>query len=253
VLWSIVRGVGPEIRAGRVELWGIDAKGGQELIHFREGFQKDCYVGEGADIDEAEALLARLVGIMKERSSRYAETRARKPTVTVDEPLILCVIDEMADITLCPDTRQRARINGHLSMLCRRGRSVGITMLMLLQDPRKEAVPFRDQIPHGIGLRLSARFEVDAVCGQGAYEAGADCLEIPGMPEPGQPKDGRGVAFMTTLGQPLPVRVRASYITDDDLAEMCVLYPAFDRSRASDVVALEQEFNVGDEREPSKP
>jgi S-DNA-T family DNA segregation ATPase FtsK/SpoIIIE len=130
-------------------------------------------------------------------------------------------------------------------------------MLMLLQDPRKEAVPFRDQIPHGIGLRLSARFEVDAICGPGAYEAGANCLEIPGAPEPGQPHDGRGVAFMTTLGKVLPIRVRASYITDEHLAEMCQRYPAFDRSRAaSDAEAIVQEFDVDDEtdeREPSKP
>lgn len=254
ILWSIINGIGSAIADGHVQLWGIDCKGGQELIHGREMFKPGCYVGENADIDEAEALLARLVDIMKERSSRYAESRARKPQITVDEPLILCVVDEMADITLCPDSRQRGRINGHLSMLCRRGRSVGITMLMLLQDPRKEAVPFRDQIPHGIGLRLSARFEVDAVCGPGAYEAGANCLEIPGAPEPGQPQDGRGVAFMTTLGKVLPVRVRASYITDDDLAEIRGRYPAYDRTSSTvDFDALEQEFadSPDDEERPA--
>lgn len=252
ILWSIINGIGPAIHEGRVELWGIDCKGGQELIHGREMFTR--YVGEGADIDEAEAQLADLVAIMKARSSDFAETKARKPTITVEQPMILCVVDEMADITLCPDSRQRGRINGHLSMLCRRGRSVGITMLMLLQDPRKEAVPFRDQIPHGIGLRLSARFEVDAVCGPGAYDAGANCLQIPGAPEPGQPHDGRGTAFMTTLGKILPVRVRASYITDDDLAEMCELYPAYDRLKVSDAEAVAQEFDVDDdeERQPSE-
>jgi S-DNA-T family DNA segregation ATPase FtsK/SpoIIIE len=252
VLWSIINGIGPAIRDGRVQLWGIDPKGGQELIHGKEMFTR--YVGEDDDLDEAEQLLTDLVTLMKGRSSEFAQTRARKPTVTVEQPLILCVVDEMADLTLCPDSRQAGRFKGLMSQLCRRGRSVGITMLMLLQDPRKEAVPFRDQIPHGIGLRLSARFEVDAICGPGAYEAGANCLEIPGAPEPGQPLDGRGTAFMTTLGKVLPVRVRASYITDDDLAEMCTLYPAYDHSRVSDAIAVAQEFDVDDdEREPSKP
>lgn len=264
MLWSIVNGIAPAIRDGLVDLWGIDPKGGQELIHGREMFSR--YVGENADLDEAEALLAELVGIMKARSSQFAESRARKPTVSVDEPLILCVIDEMADLTTCPDSKQKNRINGYLSLLCRRGRSVGITLLMLLQDARMEAVPFRRQIPHGIGLRLEEPFEVDAVCGHGAFKAGARCTEIPGAPEPGQPLDGRGVAFMTTLGVKTPLRVRASYITDEDLAGMAERFPAFDRAPLSaeaaeriaqlavgssdeDRCAVEQEFSVDDESE----
>lgn len=229
VLWSIINGVGPAIRDGYVELWGIDMKGGQELIHGREMFQADRYVGEGADLDEAEALISSLVDVMKERSSGFAETRERKPTISIEKPLILCVIDEAADLTGLKGP-QGQRINGMLSMLCRRGRSVGITMVFILQDPRKEGLPFRDQIPNGIGLRLDEPFQIDAVLGPGSYKAGARCMDIPGTPEPNQPVDGRGIGYMTTLGVKAPLRVRASFVTDEDLREMCETYRAFDRA-----------------------
>ena len=100
---------------------------------------------------------------------------------------------------------------------------------MILQDPRKEAIPFRSLIPHGIGLRLKDLYEVDAILGPGAYQAGADCPGIPGKPEYGQSVDGRGVAYVTQLGETTPLRVRASFVEDQDIAEMAAAYPAFKR------------------------
>jgi S-DNA-T family DNA segregation ATPase FtsK/SpoIIIE len=251
VLWSMVRGMAPVVRDGLVELWGIDPKNGVELIHGKGMFTR--YVGEGAGISDMVSLLADLVNVMEDRSERLAATKRRKHEITREDPLIVCFIDELGDITLCGDKDKRGNMVGDISKLLRRARAVGITLVLILQDPRKDSVPFRDLVPDGIGLRLSEPFQIDAVCGHGAYAAGARCLDIPGAPEDGSPMDGRGVAYMTKLGVTTPLRVRASYITDDDLAEMVELYPAFDRSRVSDAEAIAQEFDVDDdEREPSE-
>ena len=256
VLWSIVRALGPAVRDGLVELWGIDPKDGQELIHGREMFTR--YEGEQSDIPQMVQMLRELAAIMRERSGRLAHLKRRKHVATVDDPLIVCIIDELSDITTYGvsqgERKLRDEANGLLAQIARRARSVGITLLLFQQDPRKDGCPFRDQIPHGIGLRLGARFQVDAILGEGAFAHGADCLGIRGEPEPGQPIDGRGVAYVTRLGDPTPLRVRASLVTDEDIAAMAADYPAFDRENAprpsvgvlsdAEVKALEQEFAV---------
>jgi S-DNA-T family DNA segregation ATPase FtsK/SpoIIIE len=252
-IWSIVRGVGPAVRDGLVELWGIDPKNGMELTHGREMFTR--YLGEATDIEQQVALLCELVAVMEARSEKYATEKRRKHVVTLEDPLILCIIDELADITTHEKKKLRDEAIELIAKLLRRARSVGITVVMALQNPKKDQVPFRDLIPDGFGLRLKARFQIDATCGEGAYAAGANCLTIPGEPEPDQPIDGRGIAYKTTQGQRQPMRGRFSYITDEDLFWMVREFPAFDRVRAAaDRAALDEEFDVDDdERQPSRP
>lgn len=251
VLWSIVRGLAPAVRDGRVQLWGIDPKDGMELTHYRRGFKE--YLGEQADIEQQIAMLQRLVRIMEARSAKYAGLKRRRHEVTLEDPLIVCIIDELADITLHEDVASRKLAIGCMAKICRRARAVGITLVMAMQSPPKDAVPFRDLIPDGIGLRLKARYQVEAVCGEGSFDAGAHCLEIDGPPEPGQPLDGRGRAFKTSQGEKQPMAVRASYHTDADLAWLEENYPAASVvAREREREALREEFDIGnDERERS--
>lgn len=265
VLWSLIRGVAPAVRDGRVELWGIDPKGGQELVHARSMFTR--YEGEGADVEHMLAMLLELVAYMEARTRKFAADLRRKHEPTLEDPAILCIIDELADLTLCSNGTAKNAIINAIEKLLRRGRSVGIYLVMALQDVAKGAVPFRGLIPTGVGLRLDdAQWQVDAVLGPGAFNRGANCLEIPGKPGPGQEVDGRGVGYVTRLGVPEPLRVRASYVTDEDLAAMARDYPA-PRQRSplapeeiarlaqlgdGYAEAVEQEFSEGDEREPSK-
>jgi S-DNA-T family DNA segregation ATPase FtsK/SpoIIIE len=55
------------------------------------------------------------------------------------------------------------------------------------------------------------------VLGDGAREAGADCHKIP--------ESSPGVAYVKLDGVREPVRVRASYLTDDDIADVARKYP----------------------------
>lgn len=251
VLWSLMRGVAPDVRDGKVELWGFDAKNGMELEHGKPMYAR--FWGKGTDVPVMATGLRELVKIMEERSDRFAGA-IRKHEPTVEDPLILCAIDEAADLTTFEVKAVRDQINGDISKLLRRGRSVGICMAFFMQDPRKEAIPWRSLVPNGVGLRLKDTYEIDAVLGPGVWKAGADCTSIPGAPEPGQPIDGRGVAYVSRMGETTPTRVRASFVTDQDIAEMALEYPAFKRLSAAERRALEQEFEDNDdEREPSKP
>lgn len=227
VLWSIIRGIAPAVRDGLVELWGMDPKNGVELIHGKPMFTR--YAGEGTDIPQMAAMLRELVGVMEERSERLAGNFKRNHEPTLSDPLIVCFIDEMGDLTTYEDRKVKEQIIGDMAKLLRRARAVGITLVMILQDPRKEAIPFRSLIPHGIGLRLKDLYEVDAILGPGSYTAGANCPDIPGKPEYGQSVDGRGVAYVTQLGETTPLRVRASFVEDEDIAEMAFTYPAYKR------------------------
>ena len=68
VLWSLVRGLGREIRDGRVAVWAIDPKGGMELAPGRALFARFC----GGDFEEMADLLDDAVAVMKDRARRLA-------------------------------------------------------------------------------------------------------------------------------------------------------------------------------------
>jgi S-DNA-T family DNA segregation ATPase FtsK/SpoIIIE len=228
VLWSMMRGIAPAIRDGLVEVWAFDPKGGMELKHGRPMFTR--YWGENADIPDMAKGLADLREVVKARSVKHAEAMSRKHEPSVEDPLIICLIDELADITQFPDKKVRDPMISDIEFGLRRARSVGVTYVMALQKVAKTGtIPFRDLIPDGIALRLDEDWMIDGILGPGAYKRGAACHEIPGKPGPGQSLDGRGVAYITQMGDPEPLRVRASYPTDDDLAEMVAEYPAFKR------------------------
>jgi DNA segregation ATPase FtsK/SpoIIIE, S-DNA-T family len=243
VLWSMMRGIAPAVRDGTVDLWGFDAKNGMELEWGKPMFTR--FWGKGTDVPDMATGLSELVEIMEERSDRLAgATRKHEPTVS--DPLIVCVIDEAADLTTWPEKKVRDAVNSDISKILRRGRSVGITMALFMQDPRKEAIPFRSLIPNGIGLRMKDIYEIDAILGPGAYKAGADCTDIPGAAGTDQPVDGRGVAYMTRLGETTPLRVRASFVTDEDIGEMALEYPAFQRGDVEDNDEQEVDDGSGD-------
>jgi hypothetical protein len=74
------------------------------------------------------------------------------------------------------------------------------------------------------------------VLGTGAHDRGAECEAIPvGLP---------GVGFVVLDGLPDPVRVRASWVTDDDIAAMAERYPAR-RGDVIDAVAVDTSTGVG--------
>jgi len=84
-----------------------------------------------------------------------------------------------------------------------------------LQDPRKDVISLRNLFPARIALRLDESDQVDMVLGDGARDRGALADLI--SPLPGT---GAGVGYVRLEGVPDPVRVRASWISDQDIHAM---------------------------------
>jgi S-DNA-T family DNA segregation ATPase FtsK/SpoIIIE len=149
---------------------------------------------------------------MQDRARRLSGvTRLHEPTIR--EPLVLVVVDEVATLSAyLPDRKLRDRMAHSLGLLLTQGRAVGVCVVAALQDPRKEVLGFRNLFPARVGLRLDEPMQIDMVLGDGAREQGARCDRIPAsLP---------GVGYVRLDGDREPTRVRAGYVTDQDIAAM---------------------------------
>jgi S-DNA-T family DNA segregation ATPase FtsK/SpoIIIE len=213
VVWSYVRGLASAIAAGLVEVWAIDPKGGMELGPGRALFTRfaaDDFEGMADLLDEA-------VTVMRARAQRLAGvTRTHQPTP--EEPLIVVLVDELANLTAyLPDRKLRERISQAVSLLLTQGRAVGVVVVAALQDPRKDVVTFRNLFPTRVALRLDEPSQIDMVLGDGARDQGARCDQIPeSLP---------GVGYVRVDGVREPVRVRAAWVSDGDIATMTANWP----------------------------
>jgi len=221
VIWSIIRALAAPVHEGRVQLWCIDPKGGMELAAGAPMFHRFAY---DTPADMAD-LLDAAVDQLHDRAKRMRTEGRRTHTATVAEPLVVVVVDELAFLTAyLPDRDIKKRITAALSVLLSKGRAVGFSVVAALQDPRKEVAPIRDLFPARVGLRLTEPEQSRLVLGTGAHDRGAKCEAIP-VAQP-------GVGYVVLDGQPDPVRVRASWVTDTDIATMAEQYPA----RRGDVI-----------------
>ncbi|MGH2941736.1 MAG: FtsK/SpoIIIE domain-containing protein, partial [Solirubrobacteraceae bacterium] len=217
VLWSLLRGLGPEIRDGRVAVWAIDPKGGMELgpgeaLYARFATQTDSKQPYQAIVQ----LLEDAVKVMQQRARAMAGV-TRQHTPTPEQPLILVVVDEIANLTAyLTDRKAKERIANLLGLLLTQGRAVGVCVVAALQDPRKEVLAFRNLFPAKVGLRLDEPLQVDMVLGDGALRQGARCDRIANALQ--------GVGYVRLDGIREPTRVRAAYVTDQDIAQMAADY-----------------------------
>ncbi|GAA3747025.1 S-DNA-T family DNA segregation ATPase FtsK/SpoIIIE [Spinactinospora alkalitolerans] len=206
VIWSAVRAMLPAIEDGTAQVWAVDPKR-MELSYGRSLFARYADTGE-----TAVGLLEAAVATMQDRAARYAG-KQRTHTPTQDDPFVAVVVDEVAFVTAYhPDRDIRRRAENALATLTSQGRSVGVSVLAALQDPRKEVLNLRNLFPDKIALRLDEASQVDMVLGDGARERGANAHLIdPDLP---------GVAFVRLEGSPVPVRVRAAFVSDADIDAM---------------------------------
>lgn len=212
VIWSFLRSVAGGIATGLVQVWAFDPKGGMEL-----GAGERLFARFACEDFEAMAdMLDEALTTTRRRAARLrGVTRQHVPTV--NEPLIVIVVDELAALTAyLTDRKLKDRIKATLGLLLTQGRAVGVHVLACLQDPRKEVLPFRNLFPTRIGLRLTEEAEVDLVLGDGARDRGAICDRIP--------QSTPGVGFVVLDGDPSPARVRFSYLDDTDITELATTY-----------------------------
>jgi S-DNA-T family DNA segregation ATPase FtsK/SpoIIIE len=204
VLWSIIAGLAPGVRAGWVRLLVIDPKGGMEF-----GRGQKLLTGFAYDNgDNTLGLLRAVTTVMQQRAQRLrGQTRLHTPTTA--EPLIVLIVDEIASLTAyIGDRKIRAEVEQLLGLLLSQGRAVGVSVIAAVQDPSKDVLPIRQLFSIRVGLRMTESNQTAMVLGAAARDAGAVCDQIPSPP---------GVGYVYHDGTTEPVRVRAFNVTDPDI------------------------------------
>jgi len=210
VLWGVVRGLAPAIRAGLVEVWACDPKGGMELAAGERLFAGFAY-----DLDLIADMLEDLAGAMTARAGRM-RGRSRLHVPRRGDPLVVILIDEIGHVVSYAPKEIRDRVSTALRLLLSQGRAVGYSVVAAVQDPRKETVPFRDLFPVRVALRMAEAAQVDLVLGRGAWDAGAHCEQIP--------LDQQGAGYVRSDDAPVPVAVRAAWQDDDTIRDLAARY-----------------------------
>jgi S-DNA-T family DNA segregation ATPase FtsK/SpoIIIE len=216
VLWSLIAALVGGVRGGTVKLWVFDPKGGMELAAGQPLF--DRFACE--DFPAMADCLEQAVKVMQDRTRRLRGiTRQHMPSV--DEPLYVIVIDELAALTAyLTDRHLKDRIKAALGLILTQGRAAGVHVVAAAQDPRKEVLTLRDLFPTRIGLRLTEAGHVDLAIGDGMRDRGAVCDRIPKDPATA------GVGYLVLAGDPTPVRVRFSYWDDQAITNLARTYGA---------------------------
>ncbi|WP_280457201.1 FtsK/SpoIIIE domain-containing protein [Nocardia carnea] len=205
VLWSLISGIGPAIKAGLVDIWLADPKGGAE---FGRG-EGRLFVRFAVDSESILAMLGEAEQVMRERLARMRTTGLRKLVPSSDEPLILIIIDEAASLSAYASREEQQEFRRLTGLLLSQGRAAGVSVVAALQDPSKETMPNRQLFPIRIGLRLDEPNQTTMVHGQGARDHGARCDEISDRTP--------GVGYVGEDGTTNFVRVRAYWVSDDDI------------------------------------
>lgn len=247
VVASLLVALAPAIRAGTVRLIGIDPKGGMEFGLYRDLFHLlACETEE----DMVRALEA-AADLVAERARSLAGV-VRLHTPTVDAPLIVVLVDEIASLTAyISDKALKERAKQALGRLLTKGRAVGVSVVGCVQDPRKDVLEVRNLFTTRIGFRLAEKTEVPMVLGDGARERGALCDRIP-MSTP-------GVGYLVEDGSTVVTKVRAAYVDDDQLRWLAQTYPSPTREVLPEVADLPDKHDkprrrkraTGEDREAS--
>ncbi|MEV2226232.1 FtsK/SpoIIIE domain-containing protein [Nocardia vinacea] len=205
VLWSLLAALGPAIRDGLVDVHMADPKGGAE---FGKG-ENRLFVDFATDTATILTLLRKAVTVMQDRLAHMRATGSRKHVPTTEHPLILIIIDEAAALSSYAEREEQQEFRRLTGLLLSQGRAAAVSVVAALQDPSKETMPNRQLFPIRIGLRLDEPTQTVMVHGQGARDRGARCEEIS--------EHTPGVGYVGQDGTTDFVRVRAFYVTDDDI------------------------------------
>ena len=187
----------------------VDLKGGVETEQGAPLFHRYATTGQDA-ID----LLTDFRDRMKARQQWMRDNGVRACAPSVETPVELLMIDEMAMLTAYGD---RSLVRDALRLLAEimtQGRASLFTVNGYLQEPSKDVVDVRELFTQRICLAVTAASHVDMALGDGARERGALADEIPCDAE------HAGIGFVVDAGSRLPIRFRAAYVADEDIAEL---------------------------------
>jgi hypothetical protein len=167
----------------------------------------------GPNVDEAIDVLKGLVAEVDDRYLTLLANRARKVTEGDGLPLHVVAVEELAYYTNGPDRKAAQAFSTLLRDFVARGRAAGMVTVATTQKPSADVVPtfLRDLFGFRWALRCSTPDASDTILGRGWASQGYSAAQI----DPA----ARGVGWLLQEGG-IPVRLRACYLDDLDLAEL---------------------------------
>jgi len=192
------------IQCTDVEIWGVDLKGGMELRPWAQHIRRLATTPE-----EADQLFRDAVTRLNQRASRKAADGDRDWKPAPDEPALVIIIDEYAEL---PDESHDCA-----DSIARRGRAVAVNLVAATQRPTQEAMgrnAVRSQMDVRICLRVRERRDADLILGQGAFHAGWHPHTLT------QP----GAFLLSDPEHTTPQRYRAYLITSEQIRQHTTQY-----------------------------
>ncbi|WP_420118587.1 cell division protein FtsK [Micromonospora sp.] len=203
-----LRACAPLIRDGLVRLHVVNPKG-TEL----NALQPVSYRYAETDADIVEVIQG-FWATMQGRKRTLAEQGRRTFTMSRETPLDVLVLDELGAVTGYGDRSLTKGAQAVLPLILSQARALGGSVVGALQEPTKDVIPQRDLFSLRVCLRTTSAGHVDMVLGEDMRRRGALADEIPNVPE------SAGIGFVVKQRSRTPVRVRAAYCDDSDIAEL---------------------------------
>jgi DNA segregation ATPase FtsK/SpoIIIE, S-DNA-T family len=166
----------------------------------------------GPDIDHAISVLERQQQQITDCCQMLLDTRRRKIVKSDGEPMHVTVIDELAYYSATVGTKaEREKFNTTLRDCAARGRKCARRYIIATQRPSTDIVPssLRDLFGYRWAFRCATDDSSDVVLSRGTAKIGYSAAKIPDT--------ARGVGLLRAEGKRVPRRVKAAYLSDDDL------------------------------------
>lgn len=203
VLWSLIAGLAPGIKAGLIAVRCLDPKGGMEFAAGAPLFDRFAH-----DPDTILAVLRETTTTMIARAQRLrGTTRTHRPSRA--EPHIVLLVDELATLTAYAERKQRTEVEQLLGLWLAQGRAVGVSVIAAVQDPSKDVVALRQLFPVRVALRMTEATQTAMILSTTAHQQGARCEDISDTTP--------GVGYVLTEGNTTVQRVRSFHVTDADI------------------------------------
>jgi S-DNA-T family DNA segregation ATPase FtsK/SpoIIIE len=166
----------------------------------------------GPDINHAIAVLEKQQQEITGCCQMLLDTRRRKIVQGDGEPMHLTVIDELAYYSATVGTKtEREKFNTVLRDCSARGRKCAYRYVLATQRPSSDIVPtsLRDLYGYRWAFRCATDDSSDVILGRGTARTGYTAASIA--------DESRGVGLLRAEGKRVPRRVKAAYLSDDEL------------------------------------
>ena len=197
-----------------MQVWAFDPKGGMELAAGRPLFARFA-------CDDFDAMADMLDEAVADHARTHRPAARRHPPAHPHRrgPADLIVIDELAALTAYLTDRQlKDRIKAALGVLLTQGRAVGVHVVAASRTRARKSCRSGTCSRPGSALRLT-----EAGPRRPGPRRRRPRPRRPVRPHPQGPQHA-GVGYVVLDGDPAPMRVRFSYLTDADITDLAHQY-----------------------------